>query len=77
MKLFYSISRNTSRLICLILLLLSISINAAPPRWIRMLPKADNPTFYYVVEDATGSNEEAAHNKAVGEVLQHAIMSLG
>lgn len=77
MKLFYTVSRIARYFVCLTLLLLTISINAAPPRWIRMVPKADKPTFYYVVEDATSSDEEAAHNKAVGEVLQHAIMSLG
>lgn len=62
---------------CFIVLLSSISSYAAPPRWLRYVPKADNPTYRYVIEQATGADEEAAHSKAVAAVLQHAIMSLG
>lgn len=59
------------------ILLLSIQTFAAPPRWLNRSPKPDNDTYYYVIESATATTEEAAFNKAMGLVLQQSIMSLG
>lgn len=58
-------------------LVFSISLVAAPPRWMRHMPKADNDTYRYVVESATATTEQAAYNKAMGLILQRSIMSLG
>lgn len=50
---------------------------AITPSWIRHVPSADNDTYRFVVESAVAASEEAALNKAMGLVLQHAIMPLG
>ncbi|MBR5855349.1 MAG: hypothetical protein IKY87_06755 [Paludibacteraceae bacterium] len=60
-----------------IFLSISVVLMSAPPRWLRVLPKASNDSFRYVIESATATTEEAAYNKAMGLVLQHSIMSLG
>lgn len=70
-------SRISRTALCLLMIFGSLAAQAALPRWVRHLPKADNDTYYYVVEDATSSSEAAAHNKALGSALQHAIMALG
>lgn len=64
-------------LLCVGVLCMSLMVSAATPRWVRLIPKAENETYRYVVESATGATEESAHNKAMGLVLQHSIMSLG
>lgn len=71
------LSRFSRIAFCVVLLLGSLAAQAALPRWVRHHPKADNDTYYYVVEDATATTEAAAENKALGSVLQQAIMRLG
>lgn len=56
---------------------LTATLQAATPSWVRHTPKADNNTYRYVVESAVGTSEQIALNKAMGLVLQHAIMPLG
>lgn len=70
-------SRISRTALCLLMIFGSLAAQAALPRWVRHHPKADNDTYYYVVEDATSTSEAAAHNKALGSALQHAIMALG
>ena len=71
------LSRFSRVVLCLLMITVSLAAEAALPRWVRHHPKADNDTYYYVVEDATATSEAAAHNKALGSALQHAIMALG
>ena len=71
------LSRFSRVVVCLLMITVSLVAEAALPRWVRHHPKADNDTYYYVVEDATATSEAAAHNKALGSALQHAIMALG
>ncbi len=70
-------SRLSQCMLCVCMLMFSLTTFAAPPRWIKHLPKADNDTYRYVVESATAASEDAAHNKAMGLVIQHSIMSIG
>ncbi|MBO5013713.1 MAG: hypothetical protein J6C57_06705 [Paludibacteraceae bacterium] len=74
---FTSFSRLIRLLGCVVLLLSTLSLTAAPPRWMRYLPKASNDNYRYVREDATAATEDVARNKAIGKVLQETIMSLG
>lgn len=71
------LSRFSRVVLCFSVVLASLCAEAATPRWVRHHPKADNDTYRYVVESATATSEAAAHNKALGLVLQHAIMTLG
>lgn len=71
------LSRFSRTVLCLLLVLVSVAAEAALPRWVRHHPKAENDTYYYVVEDATATSEAAAQSKALGSVLQQAIMRLG
>lgn len=50
---------------------------ALPPSWVRRLPKAENTTYRYVMESATANTEQAAHDKALGRILQQTIMYVG
>ena len=77
MTLFTSFSRLFRVLGCVVLLFSTLSLSAAPPRWLRQLPKASNDNYRYVKEDATAATEEEAFNKALAHVLQDAILSLG
>lgn len=77
MTLFTSFSRFFRAFGCVVLLFSSMSLCAAPPRWMRQLPKASNDHYRYVKADATASSEEEAFNKALGQVLRGSIMSLG
>ena len=77
MTLFTSFSRLFRVLGCVVLLFSTLSLSAAPPRWLRSLPKASNSNYRYVKEDATAATEEEAFNKALAHVLQDAILSLG
>lgn len=77
MTLFTSFSRFFRVIGCVVLLFSTVSLTAAPPRWLRQLPKASNDNFRYVREDATAASEDVAFNKALGKVLQESIMSLG
>ena len=77
MTLFTSFSRFFRALGCVVLLFSSMSLCAAPPRWMRQLPKASNDNYRYVKEDASASNEDEAFNKALAKVLRESIMSLG
>ena len=77
MTLFTTFSRLFRVLGCVVLLFSTLSITAAPPRWLRSLPKASNSNYRYVKEDATAATEEEAYNKALAHVLQDAILSLG
>ena len=77
MTLFTSIHRLFRAIVCIILLLFTVTLSAAPPRWMRQLPKASNDNYRYVKEDATAASEDIAFNKALGKVLQESIMSLG
>ena len=77
MTLFTSFSRLFRVLGCVVLLFSTLSLAAAPPRWLRSLPKASNSNYRYVKEDATAATEEEAFNKALAHVLQDAILSLG
>ena len=63
--------------VCVLMFFSALSVQASLPRWVRHHPKAENDTYYYVVETATASSEGAAHDKALGKVLRHAIMTLG
>ena len=74
---FTSIHRLFRAIVCIILLLFTVTLSAAPPRWMRQLPKASNDNYRYVKEDATAASEDVAFNKALGKVLQESIMSLG
>ena len=74
---FTSFSRLIRLFGCVVLLLSTLSLTAAPPRWMRYLPKASNDNYRYVREDATAATEDVARNKAIGKVLQETIMSLG
>lgn len=74
---FTSFSRLIRLFGCVVLLLSTLSLTAAPPRWMRQLPKASNDNYRYVREDATALSEEEAYNKALARVLQDAIMPLG
>lgn len=77
MTLFTSFSRLFRVLGCVVLLFSTLTLTAAPPRWLRQLPKASNSNYRYVKEDATAATEEEAFNKALAHVLQDAILSLG
>lgn len=60
-----------------VIFLFAIHIQAVPPIWVRHTPAAENNTYRYVVESAVGTSEDVALNKAMGLILQHAIMPLG
>ena len=77
MTLFTFFSRFFRVIGCVVLLFSTVSLTAAPPRWLRQLPKASNDNFRYVREDATAASEDVAFTKALGKVLQESIMSLG
>ena len=47
------LSRFSRVVVCLLMITVSLAAEAALPRWVRHHPKADNDTYYYVVEDAT------------------------
>ncbi len=64
-------------LLLILIFVLTTTLQAAPPTWVRHTPKPDNNTYRYVVESAVGTSEQVALNKAMGLVLQHAIMPLG
>ena len=70
MTLFTSIHRLFRAVVCVVLLFSTIALSAAPPRWMRQLPKASNDNYRYVKEDATAASEDVAFNKALGKVLQ-------
>ncbi len=58
-------------------MLLPVTAEGKVPKWVSKKPTAENDTYRYVVESATGNTETAAMNKAMGLVFQNAISSLG
>lgn len=61
----------------LMALMLPLFLNAKAPSWVSRKPAAENDTYRYVVESATGQTETAAMNKAMGQVYLNAISALG
>ena len=54
-----------------------LATHAVTPHWLRRTPIADNDTYFYKIESAVASTEDAALNKAMGRVILSAIQSLG
>jgi len=65
-------------LICAFLFVVAAFANAQDvPAWTRKTPRADNNTYYYVVENAIAGNENDARNQAIARVLQNTALKLG
>ncbi len=52
-------------------------IFAQTPKWVRSLPKAENDSYFYMVEYATANNERDARNQAMAKIFQSTANRLG
>ncbi len=68
---------NIKLMITSMLLLISIGVHAQRPNWTYKTPKAENSSYTYRMETASGYNREDARNKAFIRMLQSVANALG
>lgn len=61
----------------LLICLLPLSVMAKEPSWAKRLPMADNNTYEYRCDGATGITADEAEQKAMAKVLRGTIVRLG